>query len=198
MKNENRNQSLSRRRFFKQAAVAGAALALPSGLNRVRGGNTPAASKSTGNQTPAAGGAVITARRVLGSGSAAMEVSALGFGVMGMTYNRSQHPGKRECIALLHEAVERGVTLFDTAIIYGPWSNERLAGEALSAFGDHICVTTKFGHEVVDGRATGRLRFAAIAKSRCDGCVSMQYPFSINIDLTRKYLLKRWRGHSAI
>ena len=156
MKNENRNQSLSRRRFFKQAAVAGAALALPSGLNRVWGGNTPAASKSTGNQTPAARGVVITARRVLGSGAAAMEVSALGFGVMGMTYNRSQHPGKRECIALLHEAVERGVTLFDTAIIYGPWSNERLAGEALSAFGDHICVTTKFGHEVVDGRATGR------------------------------------------
>lgn len=156
MKNENRNQSLSRRRFFKQAAVAGAALALPSGLNRVWGGNTPAASKSTGNQTPAARGVVITARRVLGSGAAAMEVSALGFGVMGMTYNRSQHPGKRECIALLHEAVERGVTLFDTAIIYGPWSNERLAGEALSAFGDRICVTTKFGHEVVDGRATGR------------------------------------------
>ena len=61
MKNENRNQSLSRRRFFKQAAVAGAALALPSGLNRVWGGNTPAASKSTGNQTPAARGAVITA-----------------------------------------------------------------------------------------------------------------------------------------
>lgn len=46
-----------------------------------------------------------------------MEVSALGFGCMGMTYNRSAHPGKRECIALIRSAAERGVTLFDTAII---------------------------------------------------------------------------------
>lgn len=58
-----------------------------------------------------------------------MEVSALGFGCMGMTYNRSAHPGKRECIALIRSAAERGVTLFDTAIIYGPLNNEELAGK---------------------------------------------------------------------
>jgi predicted aldo/keto reductase-like oxidoreductase len=52
---------------------------------------------------------------LLGKGKAAFEVSALGFGVMGMTYNRSQHPDKKQCIRLLHEAVDRGVTLFDTA-----------------------------------------------------------------------------------
>lgn len=62
-----------------------------------------------------------------------MEVSALGFGCMGMTYNRSAHPGKRECIALIRSAAERGVTLFDTAIIYGPLNTEELAGEALEA-----------------------------------------------------------------
>ncbi|MDE6350338.1 MAG: aldo/keto reductase, partial [Treponemataceae bacterium] len=60
------------------------------------------------------------------------------------------------CIRLLHEAVDRGVTLFDTAIIYGPLTNEYLAGEALSAFKGKINVTTKFGHEVIDGKGTGR------------------------------------------
>lgn len=93
---------------------------------------------------------------MLGSGRAAMEVSALGFGVMGMTYNRSRHPDRKACIRLLHEAVERGVTLFDTAIIYGPLTNENLAGEALAEFKGRINVTTKFGHEVIDGKGTGR------------------------------------------
>lgn len=81
----------------------------------------------------------------------------MGFGVMGMTYNRSRHPGKKECIQLLHEAVDRGVTLFDTAIIYGPLTNEILAGEALSEFKGRISVTNKFRHEVIDGKGTGRL-----------------------------------------
>ena len=155
MKEENRTGAISRRSFFKRAAVVGAALALPSGIERVWAGESPAVDKPQADQ-PVGEAATIATRRVLGSGAAALEVSALGFGVMGMTYNRSQHPGKRECMALLYEAVERGVTLFDTAIIYGPLTNERLAGEALAAFRDRICVTTKFGHEVIDGKATGR------------------------------------------
>lgn len=155
MKEENRTGAISRRSFFKRAAVVGAALALPSGIERVWAGESPAVDKPQADQ-PVGEAATIATRRVLGSGAAALEVSALGFGVMGMTYNRSQHPGKRECMALLYEAVERGVTLFDTAIIYRPLTNERLAGEALAAFRDRICVTTKFGHEVIDGKATGR------------------------------------------
>ena len=155
MKEENRTGAISRRSFFKRAAAVGAALALPSGIERVWAGESPAVDKPQADQ-PVGEAATIATRRVLGSGAAALEVSALGFGVMGMTYNRSQHPGKRECMALLHEAVERGVTLFDTAIIYGPLTNERLAGEALAAFRDRICVTTKLGHEVIDGKATGR------------------------------------------
>lgn len=155
MKEENRTGAISRRSFFKRAAAVGAALALPSGIERVWAGESPAVDKPQADQ-PVGEAATIATRRVLGSGAAALEVSALGFGVMGMTYNRSQHPGKRECMALLHEAVERGVTLFDTAIIYGPLTNERLAGEAQAAFRDRICVTTKFGHEVIDGKATGR------------------------------------------
>lgn len=85
-----------------------------------------------------------------------MEVSALGFGVMGMNYKRSQSPGRKECIRLIHEAVDRGVTLFDTAIIYGPLKNELLAGEALEPYKGRVSVTTKFGHEVIGGKGTGR------------------------------------------
>ena len=62
----------------------------------------------------------MTKRRTLGSGDFCMEVSALGFGVMGMNYNRGPHPDHKAMIALLHQTVDRGVTLFDTAEVYGP------------------------------------------------------------------------------
>lgn len=134
---------MSRRGFLKAAAALGAAMALP---------NLPAAAKPA-KQT-AARSSLPT--RTLGTGPASFTVSALGFGVMGMTYNRSEHPDKKQCIRLLHEAVDRGVTLFDTAIIYGPLTNEYLAGEALSSLRGRVSVTTKFGHEVINGKATGR------------------------------------------
>ena len=144
---------MNRRDFLKSTAIFGAALSLPSAL----GGCTAQqmnvnAAVDPGHQTGGTG----LPHRTLGSGKAAFDVSALGFGVMGMTYNRSSHPDKKQCIRLLHEAVERGITLFDTAIIYGPLTNEQLAGEALSLFKDKISVTTKFGHEVINGKATGR------------------------------------------
>lgn len=136
----NDTNGISRRGFLKAAAALGAAAVLPG---VPRGAAAPAQ-----KDVPA---------RTLGTGRAALTVSALGFGVMGMTYNRSEHPDKAQCIRLLHEAAERGVTLFDTAIIYGPLTNERLAGEALSALRGKVSVTTKFGHEVINGRGTGRL-----------------------------------------
>ncbi len=144
---------MNRRDFLKSTAIFGAALSLPSAL----GGCTAKqmnvnTAVDPGHQTGGTG----LPHRTLGSGKAAFDVSALGFGVMGMTYNRSSHPDKKQCIRLLHEAVERGITLFDTAIIYGPLTNEQLAGEALSLFKDKISVTTKFGHEVINGKATGR------------------------------------------
>lgn len=149
---ENHEKRNDRRGFLKVATLASAALAVPSVLNKVFASETKLVGITPkGNNTPC-----ITEHRTLGTGNAAFEVSALGFGVMGMTYNRSQHPDKKECIRLLHEAVDRGVTLFDTAIIYGPLTNELLAGEALSEFKGRINVTTKFGHEVIDGKGTGR------------------------------------------
>ena len=98
---------------------------------------------------------IIPEKRVLGSGKFSMEVSAIGLGVMGMNYHRGAHPNKKDCIRLLHEAVDRGVTLFDTAETYGPFINEELAGEALSSYKDKIYVTTKFGFNHVNGKAQG-------------------------------------------
>lgn len=149
---EKQENGVSRRAFIKSAALMGAALTIPAALGQV------IAQEPEKTPTPEANdnSPKIIGHRVLGTGKAAMEVSALGFGVMGMNYNRSQHPDKKACIRLLHEAVERGVTLFDTAIIYGPLHNEELAGEALVPFKGRINVTTKFGHEVIDGKGTGR------------------------------------------
>lgn len=94
---------------------------------------------------------LITKKRVLGSGPAAMEVSALGFGVMGANYNRGISPSKEQVIGLIRQAAEHGVTLFDTAQIYGPLTNEKLAGEALAPYKDKVAITTKFGHKIVEG-----------------------------------------------
>jgi Predicted oxidoreductases (related to aryl-alcohol dehydrogenases) len=145
------DKTFSRRGFLKTAAAIGAALAITPTLNKVRA----AEAAMTGRN-----GAIVRKDgmkyRTLGSGKAAMEVSALGFGCMGMNYNRSQSPDKKECIRIIHEAVDRGVTLFDTAIIYGPLNNEILAGEALSPYKGRVNLTTKFGHEVVNGKGTGR------------------------------------------
>ena len=155
MKDLDKKGNISRRGFLKTAAAMGAALAVSPTLDKVQAATRVA---SGSNSTPEGGAkaATITEHRTLGTGKAAFEVSALGFGVMGMTYNRSYHPDKKQCIRLLHEAMDRGVTLFDTAIIYGPLNNELLAGEALGEFRGQVNVTTKFGHEVIDGKATGR------------------------------------------
>ena len=95
--------------------------------------------------------AVISGHRTLGSKNFSMEVSVLGFGCMGLNYHRSEHPDKKAAIALVHEAIERGITLFDTAESYGPYSNETLMGEALKGFHNRISVSSKFGHKYVNG-----------------------------------------------
>ena len=149
--NENckREEKCNRRRFLKATAAVSVSLALNPSIGQAKEAvNTLSANEAKTDGLP---------HRTLGSGKAAFEVSALGFGVMGMTYNRSQHPDKKQCIRLLREAMDKGVTLFDTAIIYGPLNNEELAGEALGEFRGKVNVTTKFGHEVVNGKATGRL-----------------------------------------
>jgi aryl-alcohol dehydrogenase-like predicted oxidoreductase len=83
-------------------------------------------------------------KRKLGS-SNPLEVSALGLGCMGMSFSYGPPADKQEMISLLRTAVERGITFFDTAEVYGPYANEELVGEALSPLRDQVVIATKFG-----------------------------------------------------
>jgi aryl-alcohol dehydrogenase-like predicted oxidoreductase len=88
-------------------------------------------------------------KRILGSGN--LEVSAVGLGCMGMSFSYPPFPEKSEMIALLRAAVERGVTFFDTAEVYGPFANEELVGEALEPFRGQVVIATKFGFKPATG-----------------------------------------------
>jgi len=138
---ENSNPS-NRRDFLKSAAFFGAAIGVPAVL--VSSCTEQKTMSSNENQSENSL-PVITQQRTLGKGTAAMEVSALGFGIMGMNYHRGAHPDEKAMIKLAHQVVERGVTLFDTAETYGPFTNEELAGKALAGFKGKIAVTKKFG-----------------------------------------------------
>jgi len=81
-------------------------------------------------------------------GNSGLEVSALGLGCMGMSYGYGPAGDKQEMIALLRTAVERGVTFFDTAEVYGPFKNEELVGEALAPLRDQVVIATKFGFKI--------------------------------------------------
>ena len=78
-------------------------------------------------------------------GKSGLEVSALGLGCMGMSFGYGPPADKKEMIALLRAAVDRGVTFFDTAEVYGPFTNEELVGEALAPVRDRVVIATKFG-----------------------------------------------------
>jgi aryl-alcohol dehydrogenase-like predicted oxidoreductase len=78
-------------------------------------------------------------------GKSNLEVSAIGLGCMGMTFAFPPFPEKKEMISLIRNAVDRGVTFFDTAEVYGPYSNEELVGEALAPLRDQVVIATKFG-----------------------------------------------------
>jgi aryl-alcohol dehydrogenase-like predicted oxidoreductase len=96
-----------------------------------------------------------------------LEVSALGLGCMGMTSSYPPFPGKHEMVALIREAVDRGVTFFDTAEVYGPFSNEELVGEALEPFRGRAVIATKFAFEFdANGKQIGlNSRFEHIKKA---------------------------------
>jgi aryl-alcohol dehydrogenase-like predicted oxidoreductase len=81
-------------------------------------------------------------------GNSNLEVSALGLGCMGMSFSYGPAADKQEMISLLRSAVERGVTFFDTAEVYGPFTNEELVGEALSPLRDQVVIATKFGFKL--------------------------------------------------
>src|ERR1700691_5677994 len=88
-------------------------------------------------------------------GKSNLEVSELGLGCMGMSFSYGAPHDKQEMIALVRTAVERGITFFDTAEVYGPFTNEDLVGEALAPFRSQVVIATKFGFKIVDGKQAG-------------------------------------------
>ena len=146
-KQQNNTGASDRRRFLKRTALAGAAMYIVPTLERVNAAERTITSKSESASSMAS----ISKQRTLGSGSASFTVSAMGFGCMGLNYHRSEHPDEQAAIRLVHEAIDRGVTLFDTAESYGPFTNEKLMGKALKGYTDRVNVTTKFGHKYVNG-----------------------------------------------
>jgi aryl-alcohol dehydrogenase-like predicted oxidoreductase len=88
-------------------------------------------------------------------GKSNLEVSALGLGCMGMSFGYGPPADKREMISLIRSAVESGVTFFDTAEAYGPFTNEELVGEALAPFRDRVVIATKFGFKFEGGKQNG-------------------------------------------
>jgi aryl-alcohol dehydrogenase-like predicted oxidoreductase len=92
-------------------------------------------------------------------GRSGLEVSAIGLGCMSMTGGYSGRPDRRQMVELLHAAVDRGVTFFDTAEIYGPHANEELIGEALAPFRDRVVIATKFAQDIdpVEHTPRGRM-----------------------------------------
>jgi aryl-alcohol dehydrogenase-like predicted oxidoreductase len=88
-------------------------------------------------------------------GNSNLEVSALGLGCMGMSHGYGPPGDKTQMIALIRAAVERGISFFDTAEVYGPYTNEELVGEALAPFHGRVAIATKFGFKIEAGKQTG-------------------------------------------
>src|SRR6476661_3054054 len=92
-------------------------------------------------------------KRTLGSGG--LEVSALGFGCMGISFGYGPAATREDGLAIVRAAFEGGVTFFDTAEAYGPFTNEELVGEALAPVRDHVVIATKFGFKFEGGKQSG-------------------------------------------
>jgi aryl-alcohol dehydrogenase-like predicted oxidoreductase len=88
-------------------------------------------------------------------GKSGLEVSALGFGCMGISQSYGRPSSRQDGIAVMRSAVDVGVTFFDTAEVYGPYTNEDLVGEALEPVRDQVVIATKFGFNIVDGKMAG-------------------------------------------
>jgi aryl-alcohol dehydrogenase-like predicted oxidoreductase len=141
------------RRNFLGAGMGFAAVSLLAGASLGAQSQQAGRPAGTGGAAIDKGRLTATDRRRLGS----LEVSSLGLGCMSMVagfYNPA--PPKQEMVALIRGAVERGVTFFDTAEVYGPFTSEEIVGEALAPFKGKVVIATKFGFNFQDGRTSGR------------------------------------------
>lgn len=144
-------ENTTRRNFLKIGTLAGSSLVMSTsfGMTSINTNlkETPKENFKTKTSTT----------RFLGSGKNKIEVSAIGLGCMGMSFNRSFIPNKEPMIALIRNAFENGITFFDTAEAYGPYTNEPLVGEAIKPFRKKITLCTKFGFDIQNGKMTGGL-----------------------------------------
>jgi aryl-alcohol dehydrogenase-like predicted oxidoreductase len=130
-------------------------------------------------------------------GNSSLEVSALGLGCMGLSYGYGPAVDKQTGISLIRAAVERGVTLFDTAEVYGPFTNEELLGEALAPFRDRVVIATKFGFKIspegkqigVDSRP-GHIREVAAASLKRLGIETIDLFYQHRVD--PEYRSRMW------
>lgn len=136
----------TRRGVFAGAAIVGVAMTAPASAA------VQAAGGRGGSDT---GGRFSAGRRVLGSTEGGMAVSAQGLGCMGMTTHRGVHPDRPAMVGLIRAAAERGITFFDTAEGYGPFTNEEIVGEALAPLRDQVRICTKFGNDIQNGKVVG-------------------------------------------
>jgi aryl-alcohol dehydrogenase-like predicted oxidoreductase len=102
-------------------------------------------------------------KRILGNSN--LEVSSIGYGCMGLNYAYAETLEKKESISLIRSAFEKGVTFFDTAEMYGPYTNEEIVGEAIAPFRDKVVIATKFGIKIQDGKQVQDSSPAHIRKS---------------------------------
>src|SRR6516165_9085135 len=92
-------------------------------------------------------------KRKLGKNN--LQVSDIGLGCMGLSFGYGPAVDKQQAISLIRTAVERGVTFFDTAEVYGPYTNEELVGDALAPFRNQVKIATKFGFKIENGKQAG-------------------------------------------
>jgi aryl-alcohol dehydrogenase-like predicted oxidoreductase len=141
----------NRRDFLKLGALAGGSLVVSTAFGM------PSTNESIELGTKETAKDKLLKQRFLGSGKHKIEVSAMGLGCMGMSWNRSFIPVRKPMINLIRNAFDVGTNLFDTAEAYGAYTNEELVGEAISPFRDKITLCSKFGFDIKNGKLTGGL-----------------------------------------
>ncbi|GAA2757244.1 aldo/keto reductase [Actinopolymorpha rutila] len=120
-------------------------------------------------------------------GSSRLEVSAIGLGCMGFSQSYGPSPSREDSIALIRTAVERGITHFDTAESYGPWTNEELVGEALAPYRDQVVIATKFNALFgADGTSQGQISRPEQVKAAAEGSLRR-----LGLDSLQLYYLHR-------
>ncbi len=178
------NSEQSRRDFLKTAGVIGATMMMGSVVPGAIAQAAAAPSSSAGNT--GAHPPMLTAKRTLGKGNYALEVSAIQLGCMGMQVSRELHPDEAAMIKLIRESIEKGCNFLDTAEGYGPHTNEVLLGKALQGIRDQAVISTKFTARIdANGQSVNDNRPERIRQA-CEGSLKR-----LNTDVIDLYIMHR-------